>query len=73
MLWMVLMVVAAVAAGGLLLALASDAFAYVLSRVAERAFDEVEYRLALRAAAIRARGPESRPRGAAHARAGLSW
>jgi hypothetical protein len=75
MLLMTLMVVAAVAAGSLLLALASDAFAYELSRVAERAFDAVEYRQALRAAARKAHTPEARiVRGAGqHARAGLSW
>ena len=38
----------ALAGGSFLLALASDAFAYELSRVVEAAFDFVEYRAALR-------------------------
>ena len=38
----------ALLAGGTLLALVSDAFAYEVSRVMEAALDRVEYRLALR-------------------------
>ena len=75
MLLLGLMIIAALAAGSLLLALASDAFAYELSRVAERAFDAIEYRQALRAAGRRARATDA-PRahaGARPARAGLSW
>ena len=40
-------IVVALAAGSFLLALASDGFAYGLSRVVEAAFDVAEYKLAL--------------------------
>ena len=43
-----LSITAAVAGGGVLLALVSDAFAYELSRAVEAVFDMIEYRLALR-------------------------
>jgi hypothetical protein len=42
-------IVAAVAALGVVLTLASDGFGYAVSRVVEAAFDSIEYRLALRA------------------------
>jgi hypothetical protein len=47
MLLMVPIIIVALAAGSYLLALASDGFAYELSRVVEGAFDALEYRLAL--------------------------
>ena len=70
-------IVVALAAGSFALALASDGFAYGLSRVVEAAFDLAEYRLALmrrgRAAAARAR-EASRAGGAGYAaRAELIW
>ena len=73
----VLLIAAALAAGSLMLALASDAFAYELSRVVEAAFDAVEYRLALRAERARTNhSREGQPaREAAYAARGrvLSW
>ena len=73
----VLLIAAALAAGSLMLVLASDGFAYGLSRVAEAAFDAVESRLALRAEKARTSHPrEGRPAReavyAARAR-GLGW
>ena len=67
-------IVVALAAGSFLLALASDGFAYELSRAVEAAFDAAEYRLAL----MRRRGwavrETKRARGAAcAARAELIW
>ena len=47
MLIMLLSITASLAAGGFLLALVSDGFAYELSRVVEKLFDMIEYRLAL--------------------------
>lgn len=47
MLITVLSITASLAAGGFLLALVSDGFAYELSRVVEKVFDMVEYRLAV--------------------------
>ena len=47
MLIMLLSITASLAAGGFLLALVSDGFAYELSRVVEKLFDIIEYRLAL--------------------------
>lgn len=44
---LLLSITASLAAGGFLLALVSDAFAYELSRVVEAVFDMIEYRLAL--------------------------
>ncbi|HZB44590.1 MAG TPA: hypothetical protein VE360_05080 [Pyrinomonadaceae bacterium] len=44
---MLLSITASLAAGGFLLALVSDGFAYELSRVVEKLFDMIEYRLAL--------------------------
>ncbi|HEX6622808.1 MAG TPA: hypothetical protein VF064_03795 [Pyrinomonadaceae bacterium] len=46
---MLLSITASLAAGGFLLALVSDGFAYELSRVVEKVFDMIEYRLALQA------------------------
>ena len=42
-------IILALAAGVVLLTLVSEQFAYAASRIAEAAFDAVEYRLALRA------------------------
>ena len=47
MLITMLSITASLAAGGFLLALVSDGFAYELSRVVEKVFDMIEYRLAL--------------------------
>jgi hypothetical protein len=66
-------IVVALAAGSFALALASEGFAYELSRVVEAAFDAAEYRLALvrRGRAVR---ETKRARGAAcAARAELTW
>ena len=69
-------IVVALAAGSFALALASDGFAYGLSRVVEAAFDLAEYRLALMRrgrAAARVR-EASRAGGAGYAaRAELTW
>jgi len=67
-------IVVALAAGSFLLALASDSFAYELSRVVEAAFDAAEYRLAL----MRRRGRAAREASRASAdaytsRAELIW
>ena len=74
---MLLLIAAALAAGSLLLALASDAFAYELSRAVEAAFDAVECRLARRAEKARtSHSQEGRPaRETAYAAraGGLSW
>lgn len=43
-----LQITIALAAGSVLLALVSDAFAHEMSRLVEAAFDWIEYRLALR-------------------------
>ena len=43
-----LSITASLAAGGFLLALVSEGFAYELSRVVEKVLDVIEYRLALR-------------------------
>jgi hypothetical protein len=51
------LIVVALAAGSFVLALASDGFAYELSRVVEAAFDAAEYRLALRRRGRAARSP----------------
>jgi len=48
MLITMLSITASLAAGGFLLALVSDGFAYELSRVVEKVLDTIEYRLALR-------------------------
>lgn len=58
-------IIIALAAGGCLLALVSDAFADALSRGVEAAFDFVEYRAALRRA-LRRDG-ERRDEGATYA------
>ena len=75
MLLMVPIIVVALAAGSYLLALASDGFAYGLSRVVEAAFDALEYRLALRrkGRAARAREVGRAGRAAVAARAGVTW
>ena len=52
-----LVITIALAAGALLLALTSDAFAYELSRGVEAAFDFFEYRAAHKAAERREFGP----------------
>lgn len=52
-----LVITIALAAGALLLALTSDAFAYELSRVVEAGFDFFEYRAARRAAERREFAP----------------
>ena len=68
-------IVVALAAGSFALALASDGFAYGLSRVVEAAFDAVEYRLALmrKGRMVRAREGREIGAGAYAARAGLTW
>ena len=68
-------IIVALAAGSYLLALASDGFAYGLSRVVEAAFDAVEYRLALRRKGWAGRVREERGTGAGvyAARAELTW
>ena len=68
-------IIVALAAGSYLLALASDGFAYGLSRVVEAAFDAVEYRLALMRKGRASRARETkRAGGAAYAaRAELTW
>ncbi len=74
MLLTVPIIVVALAAGSFMLALASDGFAYELSRVVEAAFDAVEYRLALMRRRGRAVRETKRARGAAcAARAELIW
>ena len=66
-------IVVALAAGSFLLALASDGFAYELSRAVEAAFDAAEYRLALMRRGRAAR-ETNRARGVAcAARAELIW
>lgn len=59
MLITLLSITASIAAGGFLLALVSDGFAYELSRVVEKVFDVIEYRLALQE---RRRGARPQPR-----------
>ena len=68
-------IVVALAAGSYLLALASDGFAYGLSRVVEAAFDAAEYRLALRrkGRAARAREVGRAGRATVAARARAAW
>ena len=63
MLIMLLSITASLAAGGFLLALVSDGFAYELSRVVEKLFDMIEYRLAL----------QERRRGAAQPRERVAY
>jgi hypothetical protein len=67
-------IIVALAAGSYLLALASDGFAYGLSRVVEAAFDAVEYRLALMRKERAARVREERGAGAgAYAARAVTW
>ena len=67
-------IVVALAAGSFALALASDGFAYGLSRVVEAAFDAVEYRLALKRRGRAARALDSRAAGAsAYAARAVTW
>lgn len=60
MLITLLSITASLAAGGFLLALVSDGFAYEMSRVVEKVFDVVEYRLALRGRRRGERQPRER-------------
>ncbi|HYY93926.1 MAG TPA: hypothetical protein VE713_05370 [Pyrinomonadaceae bacterium] len=73
MLLMVPIIIVALAAGSYLLALASDGFAYELSRVVEAAFDALEYRLALMRKGRAARETKRAGGRAVAARAGLTW
>jgi hypothetical protein len=68
-------IIVALAAGSYLLALASEGFAYELSRVVEAAFDALEYRLALmrKGRAARAREVNGAGGAAVAARAGATW
>ncbi|MDQ3742807.1 MAG: hypothetical protein M3444_00205 [Acidobacteriota bacterium] len=72
MLLMVPIIIVALAAGSYLLALASDGFAYELSRVVEAAFDALEYRLALLRKGRAARETKRAGGQAVAARAGLT-
>lgn len=76
----IILILLAAAACAVVLTLVSETFAGGVSRVAEAAFDSVEYRLALRERRLEARASERRTReqracGAAYATngAGLSW
>ena len=60
MLITLLSITASLAAGGFLLALVSDGFAYELSRVVEKVFDMIEYRLALQERRRGAQRPRER-------------
>lgn len=60
MLITMLSITASIVAGGFLLALVSDGFAYELSRVVEKALDVIEYRLARRERRRGARQPDER-------------
>lgn len=60
MLITLLSITASLAAGGFLLALVSDGFAYEMSRVVEKVFDMVEYRLALQGRRRGRRQPRER-------------
>ena len=66
-------IVVALAAGSFLLALASDGFAYELSRAVEAAFDAAEYRLALMRRGRAAREASRASAGAYTSRAELIW
>ena len=66
-------IIVALAAGSYLLALASDGFAYELSRVVEAAFDAAECRLALMRRGRAAREKSRAREVACAARAELIW
>jgi hypothetical protein len=72
MLLMVPIIIIALATGSYLLALASDGFAYELSRVVEAAFDALEHRLALMRKGRAARETKRGGGRAVAARAGLT-